>query len=194
MHWILLVVEHQFQMSKKGKIEKVSLASGSSWTLGHTGGSRLWAHRCPKGKAVGGLEQVPRQTTARQRTSLETNVLSPNRRQDKRSALHTMIGSLRSRMAIFLICFESFSPCRDQDPAWTPTSMWRYSRGRHQLRANALECGAPWLSNAGAGSEASRPRVCRSRVSCICSMVFPERVIVVVTHNSRAAQQHTPAT
>ena len=27
-------------------------ASGSSWTLGHTGGSRLWVHRCPKGKAV----------------------------------------------------------------------------------------------------------------------------------------------
>ena len=77
-------------------------ASGSSWTLGHTGGSRLWVHLCPKGKAVGGPQLVPRQTTARQKTSLETNVLSANRRQDKRSALHTMIGSLRSRMAIFL--------------------------------------------------------------------------------------------
>ena len=58
----------------------------------------------------------------------------------------------------FLICLEFFSPCRDPDPAWTPTSTWRCSRGRHQLRANAPEYGAPWLSNAGAGSEASRPR------------------------------------
>ena len=60
-------------------------ASGSSWTLGHTGGSRLWVHRCPKGKAVGGPQLVPRQTTARQKTSLETNMLSANRRQDKRA-------------------------------------------------------------------------------------------------------------
>ena len=34
-------------------------------------------------------------------------MLSANRRQDKRSALHTMIGSLRSRMAIFLFFFWS---------------------------------------------------------------------------------------
>ena len=42
-------------------------------------------HRCPKWKAVGGPQLVPRQTTARQMTSLETNVLSANRRQDKRA-------------------------------------------------------------------------------------------------------------
>ena len=36
-------------------------------------------HRCPEGKAVGG-PLVPRQTT-----SLETNVLSATRRQDKRA-------------------------------------------------------------------------------------------------------------
>ena len=32
------------------------------------------AHRCPKGKAVGGPQLVTRQTTARQTTSFETNV------------------------------------------------------------------------------------------------------------------------
>ena len=42
-------------------------------------------HRCPKGKAVGGPQLVPRQTTDRQTTSLETNVLSASRRQDKRA-------------------------------------------------------------------------------------------------------------
>ena len=42
-------------------------ASGSSWTLRHTGGSRQDTHgtRCPKGKAVGG----PRQTTSDERPS-----------------------------------------------------------------------------------------------------------------------------
>ena len=42
-------------------------------------------HQCPKGKAVDEPQLVPRQTTARQTTSLETNVLSAERRQDKRA-------------------------------------------------------------------------------------------------------------
>ena len=39
-------------------------------------------HRCPKGEAVGGPQLIRRHRTARQTTSLETNVLSENRRQD----------------------------------------------------------------------------------------------------------------
>ena len=62
-------------------------ASGSSWTLGHTGASKQDTHGTlvPGREGRGGPQLAPRQTTARQTTSLETNVLSANRRLEKRA-------------------------------------------------------------------------------------------------------------
>ena len=136
-----------------------------------------------------------------------------------------MVGSLRSRMAIFLIIggfshragtriphgyrrrFGGVAACGARQSGKERVSSLQASTGDAldkfklddvKLSADAPEYGAPWLGNAGAGSEASRPRarsgVCRLPVSCICSMVLPERVIVIVIHNSRAAQQHNLAT
>ena len=72
-------------------------------------------HRCPEGKAVGGPQLVARQTIVRQTTSLETNVLSVNRRLDKRAVQQPGADSH----------LESYMVAEQRDNHMADESKWR---------------------------------------------------------------------
>ena len=127
----------------------------------------------------------------------------------------TPLSGPSQRYGFFLLIFFGgfFSPCRDMDPAWTSTSTRRCSRTCSPIKRQRVGISAagkyglcPWRVRVGRRQkganapeyEAFRPRatswLCCSSVSCICSLVSPERVIVIVIYNSGTARQHNPAT